>query len=367
MIAGGRGKSMTERRTPLFDHHVAGGARMVDFAGWDMPLQYEGIVAEHRRVREDCGCFDLGHMGRLRLSGPGALGFLDRRVTRPLASMALGQVRYGLVCAEDGTVEDDVLVSRERDDGFHVVVNASNREKLLGLWEPHLPDDAVLEDLTGSQAMIAVQGPRSAAVLAAVGLDPGDLRIYRFADHVWRDAPVRLSRTGYTGEDGCELFCPADRVGELWEAVRSAGAVPCGLGARDSLRLEAAMPLYGHELDREHTPVEAGLTFAVGKRGGFVGDEVLLRQLAEGPSRRLVGLRVDGPRPARHGYAVLHDGETVGAVTSGGPSPTLGHPIAMAYVPAALAEPGTRLRIDIRGRATADAEVVPLPFYKRER
>lgn len=356
------------KRTPLYDVQLAAGGKFVDFAGWDMPVQFSGgIVAEHQTVRTGCGLFDLGHMGRLHCSGPGALAFLSRRVTRPLASMKAGQVRYGLVCAEDGTVEDDVLVSRESETDFHVVVNAANTAKLLSLWEVGERDDTVLRDLTGEQAMIAVQGPDSLAMLTGIGLDGNDLRYYAMRDLMWRGHSVRISRTGYTGEDGFECFIASDAVVELYEAFAAAGAIPCGLGARDTLRLEAGMPLYGHELDREHTPVEAGLGFALGKDGGYIGAEVLLRQLEQGPPRKLVGLAVTGKRPPRHGYGVLKNDEQVGVVTSGAPSPTLGIGIAMAYVPPELAAVGTELEIDIRGRSREAATVVELPFYKRER
>lgn len=356
---------MTNTRTPLHDVQQQAGGKMVDFHGWDMPVQFQGITAEHHAVRSACGVFDLGHMGRLHVGGAGALGFLDRVITRPLASMQDGQVRYGLVCDADGTVIDDVLVSREGAEAYHVVVNASNRETLLARWTPDLADDVTLQDLTQEQAMIAVQGPDAAGLLAGIGLDAGDMKYYRFADKALNGITVRMSRTGYTGEDGFELFCPADAAVALWQQVVAAGATPCGLGARDTLRLEAGMPLYGNELDRDHTPVEAGLGFAVGKQGGYLGDAVLLGQLEAGPERRLVGLTVTGKRPPRHGYAVLHGDEAVGVVTSGAPSPTLGYGIAMAYVPSALAEPGTKLAIDIRGKTQEAAEVVGLPFYKR--
>src|ERR1043165_1636480 len=221
-----------------------------------MPVQFAGIAAEHQAVRGGCGLFDLGHMGRLILDGPHAATFLAKRVCRPLLDMAPGQVRYGLVLAADGTVEDDVLVSREAEARWHVVVNAGNREKILALWAPELTAAVGLRDVTAEQAMLAVQGPGAATLLASLGLDAAGLKYYRFADRAWRGTIVRLSRTGYTGEDGFECFLPTGRAVELWETVRAAGATLCGLGSRDSLRLEAGMPLYGHELDRATTPVE---------------------------------------------------------------------------------------------------------------
>ncbi|MDA3960707.1 MAG: glycine cleavage system aminomethyltransferase GcvT [Planctomycetota bacterium] len=353
-------------QTALYHVQCSAGAKMVDFHGWMMPVQFAGISAEHRTVRSNCGVFDLGHMGRLRVSGAGTLAFLQRVCTRPLGSLADGQVRYSLVCADDGTVEDDILVSRESGESYHVVVNASNKGKILELWQPLVGDDANLTDLTDEQAMFAVQGPAAAELLATLGLDGRELKYYRFKDIALDGISVRLSRTGYTGEDGFELFCPSTAVADLWQRVVDAGGVPCGLGARDTLRLEAGMPLYGNELDRAHTPVEAGLAFAVGMKGNYTGATVLQQQAEAGTARKLVGLQVLGKRPPRHGYPVLNGDDVVGEVTSGAPSPTLGHGIAMAYVPSELSAIGTQLSIDIRGRSREAATVVPLPFYRRK-
>jgi aminomethyltransferase len=350
------------QQTGLYGVQRRHGAKMVDFHGWDMPVQFAGITAEHQTVRTACGVFDLGHMGRLRLDGADALGLLSKRVCRRLDDMRPGQVRYGLALADDGTVEDDVLVSRESDTSFHVVVNAGNTGKILSQWRPLAGGS--LTDLTASQAMIAVQGPSAPALLAGLGLDGRHLRYYAFADLPWQGTTVRLSRTGYTGEDGFECFLPAEHAERFWSAVVVAGGVPCGLGCRDTLRLEAGMPLYGNELDRTVTPVEAGLGFAINLAGGFVGARVVLAQLAQGPARKLVGLVVPDRRVPRHGYPVLVDGKPVGVVTSGTLSPTLGKAIGMAYVPAALAAPGTTLAVDVRGTPCA-AEIVALPFYRR--
>ncbi len=358
------------RRTVLCEAQRAQGGKLIDFHGWEMAVQFAGIAAEHQCVRTACGAFDLGHMGRVQVDGAGALAFLSQRVCRRLDDIRAGQVRYGLVLADDGTVEDDVLVSCQGADSFHVVVNAGNRERILELWR----DDArraglSLVDLTDSQAMIAVQGPLAAGVLQALGLDSGGLRYYAFAERPWKagtgqEVSVRLSRTGYTGEDGFECFLPAHHAVLFWQQLMANGARPCGLGARDSLRLEAGMPLYGHELDRSVTPVEAGLGFAVNPAGGFTGAAVVLEQLRAGPPRRLVGVSVPERRVPRQGYPVLSAGTPVGRITSGTLSPTLGTAIGMAYVPAVLAAPGTALGIDVRGTVVA-AEVVPLPFYKR--
>lgn len=349
-------------RTGLYEAQRSRGGRFIDFNGWDMPVQFAGITQEHQTVRTACGVFDLGHMGRLHLEGPGSLELLARQVCRRLDDLKPGQVRYGLVLAEDGTAEDDVLVSREGEQAFHVVVNAGNHQKILARWQ--VLAGKSLTDLTLDQAMIAVQGPAAAGLLAGMGLDGRHLKYYAFADLRWSGIPVRLSRTGYTGEDGFECFVPAAAQERFYQAVVAAGAVPCGLGCRDTLRLEAGMPLYGHELDRTTTPVEAGLGFAVNKHGGFIGAEVVLKQLADGPARKLVGLRMTDKRVPRQGYAVLKDGAPVGAITSGTLSPTLGVPIGMAYVPSTLSEVGTALQVDVRG-SVCTAEVVALPFYKR--
>lgn len=358
-------------RTGLFEVQRSRGGRFIDFNGWDMPVQFAGITAEHQTVRTACGVFDLGHMGRLHLTGPGSLELLSQQVCRRLDDMKPGMVRYGLVLAEDGTAEDDVLVSREGEQAFHVVVNAGNHQKILARWQVLAGKsltNVALTDLTPTQAMIAVQGPLAAKLLAGMGLDGRHLKYYSFVDLPWSGAgssiPVRLSRTGYTGEDGFECFVPLAAQERFYEAVVAAGAIPCGLGCRDTLRLEAGMPLYGHELDRTVTPVEAGLGFAINKNGGFIGAEVVLKQLTEGTAKKLVGLRMTDKRVPRQGYAVLKDGTPVGTITSGTLSPTLGVPIGMAYVTSTLSAVGTALTVDVRGSACA-AEVVALPFYKR--
>jgi aminomethyltransferase len=351
-------------RTPLYELQAAAGGKMIDFHGWDMPVQFTSIVGEHQAVRTVVGAFDLCHMGRLRLSGPDATAFLARQVCRPVTDMTAGQVRYGMVLAEDGTIEDDVLVSREGADAWHIVVNASNKDKILGLWRPVLPPTLTLADLSSAQAMIAVQGPRAIALLDALGFGASALKYYSFRDADWQGVAVRMSRTGYTGEDGGELFVAREHAPRLWQALMAAGIAPCGLGARDTLRLEAGMPLYGNELDRTTTPIEAGLAFAVGKQGGYVGDRVVIEQLQQGAPRRLVGLRMLEKRVPRSHYPVLAGGQTIGQITSGTLSPTLGAAIGMAYVQRAKAEPGTQVEVDVRGTRCA-AEIVKLPFYKR--
>ncbi len=354
-------------RTVLHDLQKEAGAKIIDFHGWDMPVQFSSIASEHQAVRSAAGAFDLCHMGRLRLTGAGSTAFLARQVCRRTSDMAPGQVRYGMVLAEDGTVEDDVLVSRDAPDAWHIVVNASNKDKILALWRAALAPGVACSDISDEQAMIAVQGPEARRHLDGLGLTvPAGLKYYAFHDSPWRGATVRLSRTGYTGEDGYELFLPSGRAGELWQAVLAAGVTPCGLGARDTLRLEAGMPLYGNELDRSVTPIEAGLAFAVDKAGGFIGDRVVLTQLRDGVARQLVGVRMLDKRVPRTHYPIMDTAGSaaIGQITSGTLSPTLGQAIGMGYVATAQAAPGTRIDVDIRGTRCA-AEVVKLPFYKR--
>ncbi len=367
--------------TPLYDWHLAHGGRMVDFAGWEMPVQYSSITAEHQATRSAVGLFDISHMGRLRLFGPDAARFLDANVTRRVTDMRPGQVRYGLVCNDRGGILDDVLVYRLAADEpvdddtptFQVVVNASNREKIVDWFGRRLPDFATrLEDETAATAMIAVQGPRAVRLVAPlVDCDLATMRYYTGADAHFDGIPCYASRTGYTGEDGCEIICPAADAGAIWERLMATGTSygieAVGLGARDTLRLEAAMPLYGHELTEQINPIQAGLGFAVnfGDRD-FVGREALERFAKDASLPVRIGLQLDGKRVPRQGSAVLRGDEPIGEVTSGTYSPTFDRPIAMAYVQPAAQAPGSRLAADIRGTAYA-AVVVPLPFYERGR
>ncbi len=357
--------------TPLHDWHVAQGGRIVDFAGWAMPVQYASIVDEHHATRTAAGVFDISHMGRLRFDGPGAGEFLDRLVTRRTSDMQTGQIRYGLVTNDAGGILDDVLVYRLQDAGggtyWLLVVNASNRQKILSWLAPRLADrrDVLMTDVTLQWGMIAVQGPR--ALELAQPLVEADLAKFKY----YTGAETRISghggiasRTGYTGEDGCELIVGNRAIVEVWQALVDAGATPCGLGCRDTLRLEAAMPLYGHELSESITPWQAGLAMAVNLEGrSFPGHDALAK-LQHEPTRIRVGIELDGKRVPREHFAVLRDGHPVGETTSGTFSPTLGKSIAMAYVDAACAAARTEVAIDIRGRAES-GRVVPLPFYRR--
>jgi aminomethyltransferase len=335
-----------------------------------MPVQYTSILAEHRAVRERAGLFDVSHMGQLHLRGAGAAASVARLVTCPVPSLRVGQVRYGLLCRETGGVVDDVTVYRTGEDAYFLCVNAANVEKDHRWVLRHADADAEVRDRSDETGLLALQGPASAEVLAPLAApDPRALRRFRFAEGRLAGRPVLVSRTGYTGSDGFEIYCAAADAGALWDALleagRGAGLVPVGLGARDTLRLEAALPLYGHELDDETTPLEAGLERFVDWDGGaFLGADALRRQRAEGVARRLVGFELEGRGVARAGYPLVHGGAEVGRVTSGAPSPTLGKSIGLGYVPAALAPVGTELAVRIRDQEVR-ARVVPTPFVGR--
>ncbi|MCX8040179.1 MAG: glycine cleavage system aminomethyltransferase GcvT [Planctomycetota bacterium] len=353
------------RATPLADRHRAAGARFTEFAGWQLPLQFAGIVAEHGAVRERCGVFDVSHMGRLRLVGPRAAELLARWLSRRVRDQAPGRVRYALALAEDGTILDDLLAARLGDYEFLLVVNAVNREALLARWQPQTaPASAVLGDETLATAMLAVQGPRAAAVLAAIGIALSALPRFGCRLLRWQGGELLVSRTGYTGEDGAELICAAEAAGALWDALLAAGAQPCGLGARDTLRLEAGLPLYGHELSRAVYPGEVGLDWAVDGDDEACGVAAARAAGRAGLRRRLVGLIARSRRVPRPGYAVLRGERRIGAISSGSFSPTLGQAIAMALIAADCATPGSEVSIDIRGEPEP-AELVALPFYRR--
>ncbi len=363
----------TAQPTPLLDRHEALGARIVEFAGWLMPVQYTSIIEEHRAVRSAAGLFDLSHMGELVIEGPEAGAALAAGLVSDPPAMRVGRAQYSMICAPDGGILDDLIVYRLADDRFMVVANAANAEVVSDALATRLEKRrAVLDDQSLSTGLIAIQGPRSVAILAPLtDLDLGAIRYYGIAEGEVAGTPAQVARTGYTGEDGFELFVDAHRAADLWDTLLAAGGpeglVPVGLGARDTLRLEAGMPLYGNELDRSTNPFEANLDRVVklDKAGDFVGKAALEKVARDGVARRLVGLVLRERGIARHGYPVLDAaGTRIGSVTSGTMSPTLGEPIAMAYVTPANAEPGTMLAVEIRGAAVA-AQVVALPFYKR--
>lgn len=359
--------------TPLRDRHEGLGARLIDFAGWRMPVQYSGILDEHRAVRERAGLFDLSHMGELWVEGPDAADALARAVVSDPTRLAVGRAHYSMLCAPDGGVIDDLIIYRLADDRFMIVANASNATVVSDALATRLAGSkAVLDDHSLATGLVAVQGPRSLDVLAPLtDVDLGPLRYYAIAAGHVAGIPAQVARTGYTGEDGFEVFVDTARTGELWDAllagVRAVDGRPVGLGARDTLRLEAGMPLYGNELDRATTPFDVGLGRVVklDRAHEFVGKAALQKVATEGPARRLVGLVVEGRGIARHGHPVWAGDRRIGAVTSGTQSPTLGVPIAMASLEAATTlEPATTIDIEIRD-ARVPARVVPLPFYRR--
>jgi aminomethyltransferase len=355
-------------RTPLYDWHVGHGGRMVEFGGWDMPVQYSSIVEEHQAVRTVAGLFDISHMGRLSFGGADALALIQQVYTNNAATMKDGQVRYGLICNDNGGVRDDVLVYRW-PYGWAMVVNASNRDKIVNWLTQHKKDRALeIMDQTTTTCMLAVQGPQALALCRGLTeADPEQLAYYYATPTRYRGKGCVLSRTGYTGEDGIEIMASAAQAVELWEDLVRRGAKPCGLGARDTLRLEAAMPLYGHELNEDTDPFQAGLAWAVKMdKGDFIGRDALQKRRQDATLPRRVGLELAGRRAAREGSAVLCDGRTIGRVTSGTVTPTLNKAIAMAYVDPVFTVSGTVCTVDVRGK-TEEARVVPLPFYRRSK
>jgi aminomethyltransferase len=358
--------------TPLLDRHEALGAKIVEFAGWLMPIQYAGILEEHRAVRAAAGLFDLSHMGELVVEGPDAGAALAAALVTDPPALTVGRAHYSMICAPDGGILDDLIVYRLAEDRFMVVANASNARVVSDALAERLDGyRAVLDDRSLATGLVAVQGPRSLEILGPLtDIDLAGIRYYGIAEGTVAGMRALVARTGYTGEDGFEVFAEVERVGELWDAMlgsgRSHGLVPVGLGARDTLRLEAGMPLYGNELDRATNPFQANLGRVVklAKPNDFTGRAALEAVARDGVDRRLVGLVLRERGIARHGYPVVDDDGPTGVVTSGTMSPTLGEAIAMAYVAPRHVEPGTMLAVEIRGARVA-AEVVPLPFYKR--
>ncbi|MXX03144.1 MAG: glycine cleavage system aminomethyltransferase GcvT [Gemmatimonadetes bacterium] len=360
------------QKTALYDRHLALGAKLVPFSGWEMPVQYEGILAEHHAVRTAAGLFDVSHMGRVEISGPDAVAFANHVTVNDVERLKPYRSQYTLACRTDGGVIDDFLVYR-MPDRLLVVPNAGNREKDLDWFRSHaVAYDVEIRDLSQESMLIALQGPRSEQILdplAEAGLD--SLRFQGFVETRVGGIDARVFRTGYTGEDGFEIWYPAEHAAALWDLLLESGASgglkPCGLGARDTLRLEAGLALYGHEIDESINPIEAGLGWTVKlKKPDFIGRDALLGVRREGVKRKLVGLKLLERGIPRQGYEILHDRVPVGRVVSGAISPTLGLGIGTGFVPAELAEPGADLAIGIRGRHIA-AEVVKLPFYTGSR
>jgi aminomethyltransferase len=356
-------------RTPLYVEHKRLGARMVPFAGWEMPVQYTGVIEEHTAVRAACGMFDVSHMGRFEVHGPDALRFLRHICTWDMTRLAAGEGHYAASCREDGGILDDVYVFSLQPERALIVVNAANAPKMRAWMQAHIARfDATLADRHESTAMIAVQGPDALPLLKGIlgGEFVSSLKPRRCGETPWRGQTLFASRTGYTGEDGLELIVEARASPDLWRALLEAGVVPVGLGARDTLRLEAALLLYGNDMDEDTNPWECGLgwTVTLDDVADFIGKGALVGLRESGLTRELVCLAALERGIMRGGCAVLHDGHEVGNVTSGGYSPTLQTSIGMAYVPPEFAGKGTELTVDVRGRPVR-AQVVPRPFYRR--
>ncbi|MFN3558841.1 MAG: glycine cleavage system aminomethyltransferase GcvT [Brevundimonas sp.] len=353
------------KTTPLNAAHRALGARMVGFGGYDMPVQYEGVLAEHRWTREHAGLFDVSHMGQCKITGEDAIAQFERFVPGDYAILKAGKQKYTLLLNEQGGIIDDLMAGKPDHDGLFVVVNAGNKDEDFAFWSANLEGDAELTIL--DRALIAIQGPEAAEVMIAHDPVFGDFGFMDTARLMLFGVDCYVSRSGYTGEDGYEISVPSADAERIWTLLlKDARVKPIGLGARDSLRLEAGLPLHGHDIDPTTSPVEGALTFALSKsrkeRGDFNGADRILKELADGPTRVRVGLSVKEGAPAREGAEIADpDGNIIGTVTSGGPSPTLGRNIAMGYVPPAFAELGTDLKVVVRGKPAA-AEVIAMPF-----
>ncbi|HXX65838.1 MAG TPA: glycine cleavage system aminomethyltransferase GcvT [Polyangiaceae bacterium] len=363
------------RRTSLYAEHVALGARFVPFAGWEMPVQYAGVVEEHRAVRGAAGIFDVSHMGELRLRGQYSKLVVDYLVTNDTKRLSDGQALYTCACNEQGMILDDLIVYRRAEDDWLVVCNGSNRAKMSAHFGQAAKDHCDFEDESERTALLALQGPRAFEVLARLGKEGQELstlKSFHFRDATLAGVDCTVARTGYTGEDGVEIFCEWDDAPQIWRALIASGIPlglrPAGLGARDTLRLEARLALYGNDIDESTQPFEAGLGWVVRlDKGDFVGKAALERARSLPPTRRLVGFEVVGRGIARHGYP-LRDlgGREVGTCTSGSPGPTVGKNIGLGYLPPEMSQIGERFLVDCRGK-NVDATVVPTPFYKRSR
>ncbi len=343
-------------RTPLYERHVALGARLVPFAGWEMPVQYEGVIPEHRAVRSDAGVFDVSHMGEIEVAGPRAREFLQEMLSNDLDRIGPGQAQYTLLTNEHGGIVDDLIVYERDRDRFLLIVNAANRETDFEWLHDREPDGAGVTDVSDDHALLAVQGPR-----ALERLELPAAHAFTFAEGTIDGVECVVNRTGYTGEEGVELLVPAERAVELWDRVLERGVVPCGLGARDTLRLEVCYPLHGNDIGPETDAISAGLGWVCALDKDFTGAEELRRVKSEGPAQKLAAFVMDDPGIPRQGMAFAEGGE----VTSGSHSPMLERGIGLGYVPADHATPGSKLTVDIRGRSRG-AHVVKKPIYQRE-
>ena len=377
----GQKEGAMEKKTPLYECHVRAGGKIVPFAGYLLPVQYEsGVIAEHMAVRTSAGLFDVSHMGEVILRGKDAFLNVQRLLTNDFSRMYDGQVKYSPMCNYNGGVVDDLLVYRKKEDEYLIVINASNRLKDVEWMKWHLVGEVEFKDISDEVAQVALQGPRSKEILCRIAREEDlPIKYYSFKDHVdVGGVSCLVSKTGYTGEDGYEIYCANDHVEKLWNAILEAGhyrgmkgnaeegdnlVIPCGLGARDTLRLEAAMPLYGHEMDDTISPMETGLDFAVKmEKEDFIGKDGLATRGK--PKIKRVGLSITGRGIAREGCPIYYGSKLLGTTTSGTHCPYLGRPVAMALIPVEYSDIGTQLEVDVRGRRIA-AEIVALPFYKR--
>ena len=363
------------KRTSLYEEHKKLGARLVPFAGWEMPIQYAGIVEEHRAVRTAAGLFDVSHMGELELRGPNAAEVVDSLITGDAAALEDGKALYTCACNREGTILDDLIVYRVARDSFLIVCNAGNLDKISNHVRQAAQGRCEFDDCSERTALLALQGPRALEILALAGKDAAacaELGSFQFRDAVVANVRTTVARTGYTGEDGVEIFCPMSDAPHLFRTLlelgRDKGLLPVGLGARDTLRLEACLALYGNDIDETTNPLEAGLGWIVKmQKPDFLGKGALARVDTKTMPRKLVAFEMTGRGIARHGYDLLDtNGKVVGTCTSGGPSPTLGKNIGLGYLPAELSAVGTNFRVDCRGKAV-EATVVKRPFYKRNR
>lgn len=363
---------MTLKKTPLFEEYEKHGAKVIDFGGWALPVQFSGIMEEHAAVRTSAGLFDVSHMGEVLVKGPGAERYLNYLVTNDVSVLEEGQALYTAMCDETGGTVDDLLVYKKASGEWMLVINAANIDKDIAWMKEHAGEDVTVEDISAETALLAVQGPRAKEILQALtDEDLSAIRPFRFKENavIGGVENVLLSRTGYTGEDGFELYVPAKRAVALWRRLAGKPLALCGLGARDTLRLEARLPLYGQELTKDISPLEAGIGFAVktAKASPFIGQASLQQQKETGLERKTVGIEMIGRGIPRTGYRILSElGEPIGVVTSGTHSPTLKKPIGLALIAADFAGIGTTFFVDIRGKK-AEAAVVKVPFYKRER
>ncbi|OIS66670.1 glycine cleavage system protein T [Bacillus subtilis] len=360
------------KRTPLFDLYKEYGGKTIDFGGWELPVQFSSIKKEHEAVRTAAGLFDVSHMGEIEVSGNDSLSFLQRLMTNDVSALTPGRAQYTAMCYPDGGTVDDLLIYQKGENRYLLVINASNIDKDLAWMKEHAAGDVQIDNQSDQIALLAVQGPKAEAILKNLtAADVSALKPFAFMDEAEiSGCKALISRTGYTGEDGYEIYCRSDDAVHIWKKIIDAGDVygliPCGLGARDTLRFEAKLPLYGQELTRDITPIEAGIGFAVKhkKESDFFGKSVLSEQKENGAKRKLVGLEMIDKGIPRHGYEVFHNGKSVGKVTTGTQSPTLGKNVGLALIASEASNIGTVVDVDIR-KKLVKAKVVKTPFYKR--